>query len=172
MFYIFPPTAQLDAKNQEIEHELDDISVGVHRLKNVAQEMQQVVGIHSYCYWKSMYGPHPLQELDHQDNLIEDIETGMTKTEMELKNLNKRMKKTLNRVRKGDKFLMGKGREVWLKVFLPPVSILLNVLKLLPLLFEKLSANPQTLSWGINSVDLIMLCIILGIAAYIYRMMN
>eukprot|EP01086_Lenisia_limosa_P005967 TRINITY_DN2398_c0_g2_i1.p1 TRINITY_DN2398_c0_g2~~TRINITY_DN2398_c0_g2_i1.p1 ORF type:complete len:284 (+),score=61.06 TRINITY_DN2398_c0_g2_i1:36-887(+) len=98
--------AQLEATNMVIEQELDDVSVGVQRLKHLAVDMKQ--------------------ELDHQDNLIEDIEGGMEKTERELKNLNKRMKKTLNRVRKGDKFLM----------------------------------------------DLVMLCIILGIAAYIYRMMQ
>jgi hypothetical protein len=98
--------AQQGKNQMKIDRELDEVSKGVAQLHQIALDMQD--------------------ELKTQNVLIDDLTKKMTDANVHLYHLNKKMKKTLDEVRKGDRFIM----------------------------------------------DIILICVILGIGGYLYQEFN
>ncbi|KAJ3049467.1 hypothetical protein HK097_009546 [Rhizophlyctis rosea] len=73
-------------RNAEIDKDLDAIGIGVTHLKNIANEMGE--------------------ELDRQNVALDDIEAGVDKALDHVDNLNIKMKKTLDGMMKGDRFMV------------------------------------------------------------------
>ncbi|KAJ3043709.1 hypothetical protein HDV00_004482 [Rhizophlyctis rosea] len=73
-------------RNAEIDKDLDAIGIGVTHLKNIATEMGE--------------------ELDRQNVALDDIEAGVDKALDHVDNLNIKMKKTLDGMMKGDRFMV------------------------------------------------------------------
>jgi len=71
-------------QDREIDQVLDDISKGVGVLKEMAHGMSQ--------------------EIEMQEAIIDELDTKVEKNVNQLLGLNKRMKKTLENVRKADRF--------------------------------------------------------------------
>jgi len=71
-------------QDDEINVKLDDVSKGVAVLKDMANEMGK--------------------EIEMQEKMIEELDNKVEKTNAKLINLNKRLKKTLEGVRKADRF--------------------------------------------------------------------
>lgn len=77
---------QIADRNAEIDKDLDAIGIGVTHLKNIAHEMGE--------------------ELDRQNVALDDIEAGVDKALDHVDNLNIKMKKTLDGMMKGDRFMV------------------------------------------------------------------
>eukprot|EP01111_Echinosteliopsis_oligospora_P002336 TRINITY_DN1343_c0_g1_i1.p1 TRINITY_DN1343_c0_g1~~TRINITY_DN1343_c0_g1_i1.p1 ORF type:complete len:265 (-),score=87.82 TRINITY_DN1343_c0_g1_i1:101-895(-) len=97
---------QLRVNDKIIDHQLDQISVGVGRLKEIGLEMGK--------------------EVELQGQMLDNLDEHVEKVNVQLENINIRLRKTLDSIRKGDRFI----------------------------------------------VDIILLCLILGIGGYIYKMVK
>ncbi|KXS20174.1 hypothetical protein M427DRAFT_94601 [Gonapodya prolifera JEL478] len=76
----------IQANNALIDKELDQMQVGITVLKNMAQGMGE--------------------ELDKQNEMLDTIDTKVDKANEKLDNINVKMKNTLDKVMKGDRFML------------------------------------------------------------------
>jgi len=78
--------AQIRQTDRKIDQELEEVSKGVAVLKDIAINMNR--------------------EAQKQNMMIDQIDNKVEKANTQLQNLNKRLKDTLQKIRKGDRFIM------------------------------------------------------------------
>lgn len=77
---------KIGAKNKQIDDDLDEISGGVKKLKDIAGDMNA--------------------ELDRQNDNLDELETKVDKVMEHMDNVNVQMKKTIEKYLKADKFIV------------------------------------------------------------------